>query len=326
MTETPRVPIARELEPLVDAVRAAGLPLLLVGPHGIGKSEFLVAWAVSRGLETCVLDLSLLEPTDLQGLPYRERGLTRYAPPASLPQGDKPCILILEELNRCDRSVRQPCLQLLTTRRLNDYALPDDCFLAACVNPDQGGYDVDAFDPALASRFVELKVRADAPAWLMWARSARLWPAVVDFVARFPQALDKAPPRSWTYAARLVEAAAKTGLPIASIEPALVGLLGPVTGKALALELVRRSTTAPPRGLLNHGDLWADVFRAWIRDGHLDAVSQSLAELARHMDAHPTEARPSAGLDLALAAAPPDLVIPIRERLHRGEASSSVAV
>ncbi len=119
-------------------------PELLSGSHGIGKSDFLQEFGGARGLRVHVLDLSLLEATDLTGLPYQDAGRTRFAPPAHLPSaGEGPSMLVLEELNRCDRSVRQPCLQLLTARRLNDYRLPDGCFVVACVNPVEGGYDVD---------------------------------------------------------------------------------------------------------------------------------------------------------------------------------------
>ncbi|MEL6346318.1 MAG: AAA family ATPase, partial [Myxococcota bacterium] len=226
-------PISPALTRILDAIRLAGLPVLLVGSHGIGKSQFLEGYAHSRGLVPHVLDLSLLEATDLTGIPYIEAGKTRFAPPITLPdsQASAPAMLVLEELNRCDRSVRQPCLQLLTARRLNDYRLPANCFLAACINPADKDYQVDALDPALASRFVSLKVRPDRDAWLNWARDHDVHPGVVRFIAKFSQAFDRAPPRTWTHAARLLSTALQQGWQIKEVESLLQPLLGAMTAR-----------------------------------------------------------------------------------------------
>src|SRR5256885_10644666 len=99
---------------------AAGLALaarsrratLLEGPTGIGKSELVRQVAQSLGVGFAVLDLSLLEPPDLVGLPVLADGRTAYATPTSLPTGGAG-ILLLEELNRADRPGQQPALHLL---------------------------------------------------------------------------------------------------------------------------------------------------------------------------------------------------------------------
>lgn len=65
---------------LLDITRDAGLPALIVGRHGIGKSEYLERWATDRGMRPFVLDLSLLEATDLTGIPFVAEGITRFAP------------------------------------------------------------------------------------------------------------------------------------------------------------------------------------------------------------------------------------------------------
>src|SRR5258708_7305114 len=82
----PAVPLGpRVLEVLALAYRARR-PVLLEGPTGIGKSEIVRAAAERLGIGLAVLDLSLLEPPDLVGLPVIEHGRTRYAVPSILPQ------------------------------------------------------------------------------------------------------------------------------------------------------------------------------------------------------------------------------------------------
>ncbi len=300
----------------LDIARAAGLPVLLTGTHGVGKSQYLEAWGVSASLAVHVLDLSLLEPTDLTGLPFLADGVTRFAPPGHLPTAaGGPALLILEELNRCDRSVRQPCLQLLTARRLNDYRLPDDCFIVACVNPHDAAYDVDELDPALASRFVRLTVKPDPDHWLDWARMADVYPGVLQFVRRHPSAFDKAPPRSWTQAAALVREAFRHGLEPNDLEDLLAGVLPAMAAKGLALELKGAIPTVDPTQLLEAPTKLLPRFRTWVETKRLDAIDLAFQDLRAHLRGRgcPHQAAPE--LVELIELAPADLALPMLEFL-----------
>jgi MoxR-like ATPase len=201
----PAVPLGpRVLDVLALAYRARR-PVLLEGPTGIGKSEIVRAATEKLGIELRVLDLSLLEPPDLVGLPIIENGRTRYALPSILPQ-DGAGILLLEELNRAERYIQQPALQLLTARTLHEYRLPDGWLCCAAVNPQDGDYQVTALDPALRARFLQLRVRADRPSWLSWALLADVHPAVIALAQAHDRVLDDVPPRTWVYVSQLLHA------------------------------------------------------------------------------------------------------------------------
>lgn len=152
-----------------------------------------------------MLDLSLLEPPDLIGLPIIEEGRTHYASPAELPSSGRG-ILMLEELNRAEIPVMQPALQLLSARRLHSYELPPGWSCIAAVNPEDGEYQVNRLDPALRSRFLQLSVCADRAAWLEWAARANIHPAVVSVVCDHADAFETASPRSWAYASDMLHA------------------------------------------------------------------------------------------------------------------------
>lgn len=311
------VAISAKLGKLLDVIFAADLPVLLSGSHGIGKSQYLEHYAASRGWSACVLDLSLLEATDLTGLPYRDGGLTRFAPPASLPQpGDQPALLVLEELNRCDRSVRQPCLQLLTTRRLNDYQLPQNCRIAACINPAEGGYDVDTLDPALASRFVTLPVVPDREAWVAWAKAAGLFPGVVQFVDRFPQSFERAPPRTWAQAARLIEAGLRAGWKLKDMEGILAPVLKPLTAKALMMELPALAPDISPESFLLEPRKHLKRLESWRDQGRTDLQLFLVNGLRQVVTGGVPEDLDRVMIRLLLATMPPDLVAPLVKELR----------
>lgn len=325
MPDPPKpTPIGPKLGRLLDVARDAALPVLLVGRHGIGKSEYLEAWARERGMRPYVLDLSLLEATDLTGIPFVEKNTTRFAPPATLPPSatTEPTLLVLEELNRCDRSVRQPCLQLLTTRRLNEYRLPEGCFVAACVNPPATGYDVDELDEALASRFVTIPVDPDRRAWVTWARANGVPELLVGFIERYRQAFESHPPRTWTFAGRLVTAALARGANADELESTLRTVLGPIAAQALLLEMRAHATIAPgPSEILREPRRHVDAMRRLTEERRLDLVGDILDGLAALLDddAGRIALRVGAtrtGLREVLDAVPPDLAAPIAARLE----------
>jgi hypothetical protein len=199
------LPLGPRLEAVLDIAYRARRPVLLEGATGIGKSEIVQRVAQRLGIRSLVLDLSLLEPPDLLGLPVIEGGRTAYALPRFLP-ADGEGILMLEELNRAERYIQQPALQLLTARKLHEYELPPGWACFAAINPESGDYQVTPLDPALRARFLHLRVRADRASWLAWASQSGVHPAVLAVARAHDRVLDEIPPRTWTYVSQLLSA------------------------------------------------------------------------------------------------------------------------
>lgn len=199
------VPVGPRLEKVLTVAFRARRAVLLEGPTGVGKSEIVRRVAQDLGIETIVLDLSLLEPPDLVGLPTVKDGRTEYALPHVLPTGGSG-ILLLEELNRAERYIQQPALQLLSARRLHEYVLPAGWVCVATINPQTAEYHVTTLDKALRARFLQVAVRADRASWLAWAQTRSLHAGVVGVVQAHERALDEVPPRTWTYVSDLLQA------------------------------------------------------------------------------------------------------------------------
>lgn len=199
------LPVGPRLERVLSIAYRARRAVLLEGPTGIGKSEIIRRIAADLGIDTIVLDLSLLEPPDLVGLPVVEGGRTKYALPSVLPQSGAG-ILLLEELNRAERYIQQPALQLLSARRLHEYELPPDWICVATVNPETAEYHVTALDKALRARFLQIHVRADRASWLAWAQTKNLHPGILALAHAHERILEDVPPRTWTYASDLLHA------------------------------------------------------------------------------------------------------------------------
>lgn len=231
----PPLPVGPRLLRVLDLAYRARRAVLLEGPTGIGKSEIVRKVADQLGIATVVLDLSLLEPPDLVGLPVISDGRTSYAVPRVLPAGGAG-ILMLEELNRAERYIQQPALQLLTARRLHEYELPPDWVCFAAVNPETSDYQVTPLDRALRARFLTLSVRADRSAWLAWAQTSGVHPAIIALAQQHERILDEVPPRTWTYASILLASLRPEEIADgAFLRDALGGYLPPAWVEALVL-------------------------------------------------------------------------------------------
>ena len=234
-TRDPPIPVGPRLEAVLELAYRARRAVLLEGPTGIGKSEVVRRVAEKLGIATTVLDLSLLEPPDLVGLPVIHEGRTTYAVPHVLPQGGAG-ILMLEELNRAERYIQQPALQLLTARKLHEYELPPGWVCFAAVNPETADYQVTPLDRALRARFLTLGVRADRSAWLAWAQTHGVHPAIVALAQAHERILDDVPPRTWTYASLVLGALRPEDLADgALLRDALGGYLPPTWVEMLLL-------------------------------------------------------------------------------------------
>nr|HEX4318702.1 MoxR family ATPase [Kofleriaceae bacterium] len=308
------VPVGPRVVDVLELAYRARRPLLLEGPTGIGKSQIVSEFARAAGLAYSVLDLSLLEPPDLVGLPVIEGGRTRYAAPAELPTTGRG-VLMLEELNRAEVPVMQPALQLLSARRLHAYELPPGWTCVAAVNPEDGDYQVNRLDPALRSRFLQLHVCADRDAWLGWAARSNVHPTVARVVAEHPDAFDHASPRSWTYASDVVHEMRDGELADRElVRVALRGYLPAawaiVVGDALAgqtgLPALDLAQVLQPRAL-------AAIVAPLEKSGRMDAIAVVAARVRRLLAGPDLAARADAGaitlaaLEQALAALPGDL-------------------
>lgn len=225
MTSTARIiGVGPRLAALIAAAYRVRHPLLLEGPSGIGKSEIVHEVARKLAIGCVVLDLSLLDPTDLLGMPVIDGGRTCYAAPAILPAAGAG-LLLLEELNRAEVHVQQPALQLLSARRLHEYRLPDDWSVVAAINPDDADYDVRPLDRAMADRFLRATVQAEREDWLSWAMNQDVHRGVLALVRQHDHALQDVSPRRWARVSALLHDYGRGSMTEQTLLDALAGYL-----------------------------------------------------------------------------------------------------
>jgi hypothetical protein len=284
------IKVGRPLLEQVNLCYAADLPLLLIGRHGVGKSESLKAAADELGIDFLCRDLSLMEPPDLIGLPVPDEDVTRFRPPSFLPTKGKG-LLVFEELNRCEKHMRSPCLQLLTDRSLNDYRLPSGWLPMACINPptDAESYDVDDLDPALLSRFVQVQVEPDVNEWLAWAAANGVHPSVVNYIATDGTIFDSpvSNPRSWKYVSDLVHAAMSKRTSKETLRAGVMGLVGDKRGTVFMRMLKDEVRTFTADQILDTYGSHRSHLQGLARNGQLDQVKAAVMSVLKKLQAKP---------------------------------------
>ena len=110
-------------------------PAFVWGPPGIGKSSIVHSVARQAGMSVIDLRASLLDPTDLRGIPAIVDGRAVWCPPAFLPkEGESPGVLFLDEINAAPPLVQASLYQLVLDRRVGEYVLPAGWWIVAAGN------------------------------------------------------------------------------------------------------------------------------------------------------------------------------------------------
>ena len=173
--------------------------IMLVGKHGIGKSEILTSYFNSKGMKVGTLFLGqMADPGDIIGIPSKVEkqdadgkatSRTDFTPPYWFPQDDQPIVLFLDELNRARPEILQTVMDLTLNRKLAGKALPEGSHVISAVN-DGDEYQLTDLDPALVSRFNIYEFKPTVEEWLNWAVSQGLDERVINFIQDNPTWLD----------------------------------------------------------------------------------------------------------------------------------------
>ena len=135
-----------------------GIPVLLWGKPGVGKSSFLEGLSKEQ-FPVITLIASISDPTDYSGLPVHQNGKVHYAVPEWVDQfgenGDG--LLFLDELSTAPPAIQAALLRVVLERKVGFHSLPDNVRIVAAANPPDmimGGYELT---PPLSNRFVHLE-------------------------------------------------------------------------------------------------------------------------------------------------------------------------
>lgn len=188
------------LREFAQGVATVGQSVTIIGQGepGIGKSAMLKVLAGQRpDCETAYIDCTLLDLGDF-ALPYTETvesantvsKITKFAPNARFKMHlGKPVIVMLDEIGKAMKSVKNVLLTLMLEHRIGDHYLPEGSIVFGTTNLLSDGVG-DMLEAHARNRVALVTVRKpDADEWIEWALGNEVDATIIAWVKQFPHAL-----------------------------------------------------------------------------------------------------------------------------------------
>lgn len=184
------------LQEFATGISVVGKEVTIIGQGepGIGKSAMLkFVQAQNPTYETAYIDCTLLDLGDF-ALPYTEAAgsmkVTKFAPNARFKMHhDKPVIIMLDEIGKAMKAVKNVLLTLMLEHRIGDHYLPKGSIVFGTTNLLSDGVG-DMLEAHARNRVALVTVRKpDADEWIDWAIGNNVAAEIIAWVKQFPHAL-----------------------------------------------------------------------------------------------------------------------------------------
>jgi hypothetical protein len=239
--------IATDLKQSLIPLIESKIPTFIWGNPGVGKSSLVQQIANEKDMRFIDLRLSLLDPTDLRGIPFFESETKSaiWAKPEFLPDTDSSDfgILFLDEINSAPPTIQAAAYQLILDRKIGEYTLPSNYAIIAAGNYESDRGVTYRMPTPLANRFVHLNFDLDFESWKLWAYENNMDTRIISYLSYKPSDLFRfdpksqnksfATPRSWKFVNDILSS---------SVMPELLeSVIAGAVGKEVASEFLNYS-------------------------------------------------------------------------------------
>lgn len=208
-------------EAIIRCMLANLVPFVQSSP-GMGKSSLVRQIGEENDLEVIDVRLSVLEPTDLSGLPYFLNGKAKFHPydmfpldTTPVPQGKNGWILFLDEFNSAARAVQAATYKLILDHAIGQYKLHPKCYVVCAGNKMTDNAITTRLSTAMISRVIHLNMEISFEDWMENVALPQNYDErIIAYLSMYPEKLMKfdpekedqtfACPRSWEFVNRLV--------------------------------------------------------------------------------------------------------------------------
>ena len=195
------------------------LNTMIWGGPGIGKSEIPQQVADELGVKLLDFRANLFDPVDVRGIPYTRDDLsvasgamkiTSWAPPDIFPSEETHGprgLFMIDELPTAPPATQNAFLQLLLTRQVGNYKMPDGWSCLAAGNRLTDGASVYQMPSPVRNRLMHYELEPSLDAWCEWALKNEVNTTLVSFMRYRPNLLYSfkadeyafPTPRSWSF-------------------------------------------------------------------------------------------------------------------------------
>ena len=152
----------------MQVLLAAGVPVLLRGDPGTGKTSMIERYARRAGWHLEAVIASIHDPTDFSGLPVRSGDTVRYVPPAwaaRVAEHQGWSLVFFDEINTAAPATQNALMRVVQQHHVGYLDLGERVRFIAAANPaeqNSGAWDLSA---PLANRFAHLDWPLSVSEW-----------------------------------------------------------------------------------------------------------------------------------------------------------------
>ncbi len=182
-----------QLKELLSKTIPAGLPVMIVGPPGVGKSDIVSQATSGTETELIVSHPVVDDPIDYKGLPGIIDGNAEFLPFGNLRklvEAKKRTVCFLDDLGQAPPSVQAAAMQLILARRVNGHTVSPHVTFLAATNRKQDRAGVSGILEPVKSRFSAIiQLEPDMDDWIKWALSNNVPTELIAFIRFRPNLL-----------------------------------------------------------------------------------------------------------------------------------------
>lgn len=201
----------------LKAKALAGIPTMIWGGPGEGKSELVYAVAQELNAKLFEIRANLFDPVDVRGglkVVEMKDGTyrTKYGVPEDYPNSDYQgtVVIFIDELSTAPKATQNSLLQLLTTGKIGTYECPRNTIFIAAGNRASDRAAVHEMPTPVKNRFAHYTLEANIDDWVAWAVNHDIHESIISFLRYRPGLLSAADatqnafptPRAWAYVSR----------------------------------------------------------------------------------------------------------------------------
>lgn len=300
-----------DIKSVLSYLFEANITPMLIGRHGIGKSQILKQFCEKEKYHFVDLRLGTQDVGDLIGLAdfdtdkNGKKIATRFIPPDwlknsvdfALANPESKAIIFLDEINRGHRDVLQAIFSLVLDKRMHQIQLPKNVHTVAAMNPSTDDYvTTDLSDKALIDRFCHINVEPTVKEWLDFASENNFDSDIINFISEQRKLLDsktenfdlqfvKPSRRSWDAIQRLK----RTEIPNDLFMQACMGIVGVAATSALQAFLKDSDKPLQAEFILNDYKKYQNSVKKYSNpdtetQGRLDLLTNACENLERYFE------------------------------------------
>ena len=182
----------RELVEFLSVTIPAKLPVLIVGPPGVGKTEIGKQVAQACGADFYVSHPVVKQPIDFSGLPGFVNGEAEFRPFGDLRlwmNAPRSTVVLLDDLGQALPAVQAAAMQLLLAGEINGQKISPNVVFLGATNKKEPGMGVTGILEPVKSRFYIAELKPNVEDWCVWALANGVPIELVAFIRYRPDLL-----------------------------------------------------------------------------------------------------------------------------------------